>query len=200
MFISAVKNAGLDAVTALLAHLSLHTAFPGGAGSSEVAGGTPAYARKAASWNAASADNADFNGTVTFDIPPATTIAWVGFWSASSGGTYRGYAPLSGGYVPRNFAVDATGNKILANAHGLVADNRVAFFGGTVPGGLTEGTLYWVINPNTDDYQVSATQGGSAIDLTTAGDADVLMSRVVPETFAGQGTYTLNDADINAYP
>lgn len=40
---------------------------------------------------------------------------------------------------------------------------------GGVPAGLTSGTTYYAINKTTNNFQLSATSGGSAIDFTTAG-------------------------------
>jgi hypothetical protein len=65
---------------------SLHTADPGTTGTSEVTGGSPAYARKAINWGAAS--NGVVTGTCTFDVPAGTTVTFAGVWSAASAGTF----------------------------------------------------------------------------------------------------------------
>lgn len=71
---------GVDAVYA-----ALFTADPGTSGTvvGEVAGGSPAYARKAISWGTASASAVV--GTVTFDVPTGTTITFAGVCSALTG-------------------------------------------------------------------------------------------------------------------
>lgn len=52
-------------------------------------------------------------------------------------------------------------------AHGLETGDQVYFTtDGTLPTGITENESYYVINANTDDFQISETEGGSAIDLT----------------------------------
>lgn len=52
-------------------------------------------------------------------------------------------------------------------AHGLSNDDPVVFTtSGALPTGLTAGTVYYVVNKNTDDFQVSATVGGSAINTS----------------------------------
>lgn len=89
------KNLMLDALGAVAVYASLHTADPGTSGTSEVAGGSPAYARKAITWNAAASGNLDNNANPTFDVPAGTTITHFGLWSASSGGTYYGGGSLS---------------------------------------------------------------------------------------------------------
>lgn len=75
--------------TARLAFLSLHTADPGQTGAAEVTGGNPAYARKALTWGAPDANGVSVATEVTFDVP-AGTVAYVGFWSAATAGTFRG--------------------------------------------------------------------------------------------------------------
>ena len=89
------KNKAADGVTAVVAYLSLHTADPGGTGASEVTGGSPAYARKAVTWNAASGGAGHIASSVTFDVPGSTTVAYFGMWSASTSGTYYGGGALS---------------------------------------------------------------------------------------------------------
>lgn len=89
------KNLMLDALGAVAVFASLHTADPGASGTSELAGGSPAYARKAITWNAAASGNLDNNANPTFDVPAGSTITHFGLWSASSGGTYYGSGALS---------------------------------------------------------------------------------------------------------
>lgn len=84
------KAVMLDALGAVAVFASLHTADPGTSGTSEVSGGSPAYARKAITWNAASAGNLDNNANPVFDVPAGTTITHVGLWSAASAGVFYG--------------------------------------------------------------------------------------------------------------
>lgn len=92
---STALNAMLDALGALITHLSLHTDVVGSGSGNEVTGGSPAYARKSVTWNAASGGNLDNSNTSVFDVPASTTIRRVGFFSASSGGTYYGDADIA---------------------------------------------------------------------------------------------------------
>jgi hypothetical protein len=84
------KNLMLDQLGTLLTRLALHTGDPGAANAAdnEVSGGSPAYARKAIAWNAASAGAMDdsTNGAV-FDVPAATTVTWISGWNTA--GTVR---------------------------------------------------------------------------------------------------------------
>jgi len=55
-------------------------------------------------------------------------------------------------------------------AHRLNADSLITFTStGTLPAGLTEGTIYWVVNETTDTFQVSLEKGGTVIITTTGG-------------------------------
>lgn len=87
-------NAMLDHLATLITFYSLHTDVVGSGNTNEVSGGSPAYARKAATWNAAAAGNLDNSGTAVFDIPAGTTVRRLGFQSASTAGTYYGDAEL----------------------------------------------------------------------------------------------------------
>lgn len=89
------KNLMLDALGAVAVYVSLHTADPGTTGTSEVTGGSPAYARKPVTWNAASAANLDNNANPAFDIPAGTTLTHFGLWSAATAGTFYGGNALS---------------------------------------------------------------------------------------------------------
>jgi len=70
-------------------------------------------------------------------------------------------------------AGDLAGNTINVLGHGLSAGDRVAFFG-TVPTGLTEGVVYWVLAAGltSDAFTVSTTEGGGAVDITGSGECD----------------------------
>lgn len=88
------KNAILSSGIAGISHLGLGTNAVGSGSTGEVSGGSPAYARKAASWAAPATGAAALNTQPVFDVP-ATTVARVMFWSALSGGTYLGDAELT---------------------------------------------------------------------------------------------------------
>lgn len=193
----ATKNTGLDAITAIISHVGLHSAYPGTTGTNEISGGSPAYGRQSITWNAAASGNADDSNTPTFDVPAGTTVRWIGYWSASTAGTYRGGSPAGAGAV-MPFYASASADTLSVDAHGYSAGDVVTVLdagaGSVLPTGLTEGTEYFVVNVSGDTFKLAATSGGSAIDLTSDGGGFVI--KYTPEVFGGQGTYTLTDADI----
>jgi len=85
--------------------------------------------------------------------------------------------------------------------HGLPAGTPVVFStSGALPAPLVAGTVYFVVDPDTDDFSVAATSGGAAINTTTAGTGiHVASAQPEGETdlligFAMYGTKTGGDA------
>jgi hypothetical protein len=139
-------------------------------------------------------------GTQQFDVPAGGRVEWVGYWSAATSGTYFGCAP-AGGAARRQFSVpDTTADTLESPAHGYSNGDQVVVWpavGAALPTGLAEGTVYFVVSSTTDDFQLSATSGGAAINLTAVGDGEV--SKITPEPYIGQGTYTVNLLQLS-YP
>lgn len=192
MLSTACKNIMLDAFG--VTHLSLHSAYST-TGTNELSGGSPAYARKAATFSAASAESKSLSTAVTFDVAASATAKYVGKWTAITGGTFLGMSALGG--TEKEFYADLTADKILSAAHGLSTNDLIVFIGGTPPGGLTEGTEYYVIAATTDDFQVSATQGGGAINLTSQAAGKCVVSKIIPETYGSQGTLQVSSLTVN---
>lgn len=196
----ATKNALLDSAVAggLLTtpFMALHTSFPP-AGGNEVTGGSPAYARKSFTYAAAATGAKSSNSTPTFDVPAGTTIKAISAYDAVTAGTQKAWSPANAS-ARRAFNVTAAGvtaDTIDSPAHGLVAGDHVlvwATIGAGLPTGLAEDTEYFVIAAGltTDVFSLSATLGGSAINITAIGDGDV--QKFIPEVFAAQGTYLVS--------
>lgn len=184
---AATKNNMLDGQTFTLA--SAHTDFPGSTGTNEVTGGTPAYAQKAITINAASGGSRALNASVAFDVP-ACTVKWIGFWNSA---TFIGCAP-NGGATPKNFMSIASTDTVYSAAHGYSDTQKIVFFNGTPPAGLTEGTTYFVRDAATDTFKVAATSGGAAIDLTAAPSFGCVVCAITEDVYAVQGTHTLSTA------
>lgn len=189
-FVNASKNAMLTQLATLLTHASLHSSFPGATGTNEITGG--GYARKAVGFAAPSAGSMDITAAQLFDVGAGATVGWVGGWGALAAGTYYSYAP-NGSTAVLDFTADTATDVVTAPAHGFTDTQTIVFYGGTPPGGLTEGTTYFVRDSTTNTFKVSATSGGVAIDLTSVGSAQCVVSRIVIETFAGAGQVNLTN-------
>lgn len=97
----AFPNASKEAAVIALPNrtfASIHTAAAGTTGANEATGGSPAYARKPITWTDGASDGSTVGSQVTFDVPAGTYVE-IGFWSASSGGTFGGSLALSSNAV-----------------------------------------------------------------------------------------------------
>lgn len=192
---NAAKNAALDALAGLFDNASLHDDYPGSTGNdNELTGGTPAYARKAITWSAASGGVLDSSNTPQFDVPASSEVAWVGFWDTT---TWSGGIPLTDGATWEAFTGSASTDILTVPDHTLSEDDEVTVVevaGESLPTGLSVGGKYYVIADTADTVKLEASLGGGAIDLTADGVGMIV--KVARETFASQGTLTLSDADV----
>lgn len=76
---------------------------------------------------------------------------------------------VAGHMVP--FTANTSTNVITAKGHGKSDGDivRLRNSGGALPAGLAVDTNYYVVTADTDTLQLSATDGGGAIDITSAG-------------------------------
>jgi hypothetical protein len=197
------KNEMLDALdeaNTKITHVAVWQLTDPGTGvnatGSEATGGSPAYARQAVTWGAAAGEIKQNTNAITIDLP-AGTYGFLCWFNASTGNTnnYRGYAPING-TVRGFFSVDTTltNDQFLSPGHGLTNGDRVMLFnafGTALPTGVSEGTVYFVVNVATDTFKVSTTSGGAAVDLTAVGGGEGYFEKIIPETFASQGQLTV---------
>lgn len=82
---------------------------------------------------------------------------------------YGGRVQIHQRIIDPSSGVDLGTDTITDTAHGLSESDEVYYNsnGNTAIGGLTSGQTYFVRNPTTNTYQLSATSGGSVIDLTS---------------------------------
>lgn len=181
-------------------HLSLHTAIPDDVGSSEATGGSPAYARKAVTFNApASGSMAKNASNPVFDVP-AGTYKFVGQWSALTVGTFLGFGPINGGSVKGVATVEADDDTISSKAHGLANDDFVYIYqqgDAAIPAGGSATVEYRVVQATTDTFKLSLSSGGASINFTA--DGEFGWQRFIPDVHGVQGTITVNTAtcDLN---
>lgn len=202
-FNTPAKNKALDgldeSVSGSITHIGVGDVSDPGTGTNyagtEATGGSPAYARQAVAFGAAASGQKTNSGALTFDVP-AGSYGFLLFFNASTGNsnTFLGYAPING--TVKGFGTTdssgVTNNTISSSGHGLADNDRVQLFNvfaESLPAGLTEGTIYYVVNSTTDTFKVSTTQGGVAVDITGQGES--FFQKVIPETFASQGQITV---------
>ncbi len=208
-FNNTTRNLCLDAldesVTGAILYVGIHQVADPGTGltatGTEATGGSPAYARKAVTWGAASAGQKSNTAALTFDVP-AGTYGHFSLWSlvtGNSGSEYRGYIPFGGASALKGFfSADPvlTTDNLFSVAHGMSDGDRVILynvFSETLPTGtgLTAGAALYVVSSTANTFKVSTTSGGTAIDITAVGGGEGYWQRVVPEVFAAQGQITV---------
>ena len=86
---SAGLNTACDAWKSAYTWLALYNGDPTSAGS-EIAGGSPAYARKQVTFGASANGDASISAAQTFDIPAGATVSHYAFMTASTAGTRGG--------------------------------------------------------------------------------------------------------------
>jgi hypothetical protein len=193
----------LDESATQITHIGIGNLTDPGTGTNyagtEATGGSPAYARQAVVWGAAASGlKTGSSGILTFDVP-AGTYGFFLYFNASTGNTsnYRGYAPFGGASALKGFASTdptLTNDQFFSVAHGMADGDRVQLFNvfaETIPTGITEGTVYFVVSSATNTFKVSSTLGGAAVDVTALAGGEVYWQRVVPEVFGAQGQITV---------
>lgn len=155
-------------------YFRLYTVNPTVAGGgTEVSGGSYAVVSKTNNTTTFPAANPTVTG-VDIAFAQATagwgTVIGVGIWDASSAGNLLMFNRLLGARKLVE-SVDTSGDTLTMTSHGLSNGQRVEVWSpvGTVPGGLTEFTAYYVVGAATNTIQLATTLGGSAINLTSIG-------------------------------
>jgi hypothetical protein len=171
--------------------MSLHSAFPGATGANELTGS--GYARQSCTFNPASGGVRNLASSTSFTVGAGHTVLWCGLWNGSS---FQAYSPNGGS--PREFQVDIAANTVSVLSHGWADGDAIVFYGGTIPTGLVEGTIYYVRDSATNTFKVAATAGGVAIDLTGTGATDCVVSRITQTVYGGADTHTVNTWGIGA--
>lgn len=198
MFLADIaKNAMLDALdeSATIDFVGLHTAYSA-TGTNEVTGGSPAYARKAATWSAASSGSKALAATLpTFDVPTGTTVAWIGLWDAVTTGNFYGMLPNGGGALKMFATMDDTNDLLYSEAHGFSNTNTVVVWGGNLPPPLAVGTIYYVVSSATDQLSLALTSGGAAVNLSDEGEG--FIQSITLEVFGAQGTLAVSSLSLN---
>jgi hypothetical protein len=185
----------LDAVT----WLSLHYAYST-TGLEELGGGSPAYSRIATSFTPAVEGIKTMVELVTFDVHAGATVAWIGLWTAATGGTFWGMVPNGGeaaGFQRQFVTDDASSNQLKAPASVMGAGEPLVVWVGadgllpfTSDGMLQEGTIYYAGSVSPDAFTLSTISGGTVLDLTATGTG--YFQRIAPTYFPVQGTFRLN--------
>jgi len=189
MIVDARANAMLDTEIPAGTKMSLHSAYSL-TGANEITGGS--YAKQTPTWGAAATRAKTNTANVVFSgLPAAASVAFVGLWD-SAGTVFKGMAANGG--VEFAYQVGQATDTIIIEANGFVNGDNVVFTG-AAPAGLTEGTIYFVVGvvlADPDTFQVAATSGGAAINITGQPGINSQVSKVIIDTYTSAGgTHTI---------
>lgn len=188
-----------DVLTAInWPYMSLHSSYPGTNGANELSGGTPAYARKAITWSAVSGNvrSGALTDTTGFDVYNGATVQWLGFWSASTSGTFKAAQPV-GGQI-RKFYIDTTDSTFVIPSHGWTAGvTKVVMANGTVPGNFNAGQVYDVATTPSSD-KVTLSSSGVTVTPSSQPGEGCYISVIAPQTFGSQAKLQVPTVTWNA--
>lgn len=168
--------------------VALHTASPGEAGdqTTNEANYTNyarvAVARSAGGWTVAG-DQVSNAALISFPACGAsgnTITHWSAGVATSGASEILFYGALSA-VTPEAFTAVASTDLVTSPNMSFAVDDRVTFYareGGSLPTGITEGTVYWIKTVSGNTYTISTTQGGATLDITADGAG--LIQKVVP--------------------
>jgi len=149
--------------------------------------GTPQFAPSLAHWGTTVAMDGKYedDGSYLF-TGSSSLLSFSGSSTTTNGDTTGNYLYVntdgSTSTIPTTFtntttigtaSVNVVTNRITLANHGFAANSLVQYQNGGGAGinGLTNGAYYFVISPQTNDFQLSATKSGSVIDITSTGNA-----------------------------
>ena len=89
------------------------------------------------------------------------------------------------------------GDLVTRNDHGYSDGDRIQLYRIAGTTGVSEGQSYYVISSTANTFQLSLTEGGSAVTLTTNGTAALLPYKIATVTITPQGGSNLTTVQFN---
>lgn len=133
------------------------------------------------------------SGDYTIDYGDGTVTNYTGGTTAYYEFNYTD-ADLAGTDAPVTFT--ASTDTVNRTAHGYTNGMTVRFYGIVSTTGINENVPYFVVNATANTFQVSATLGGSAIDLVNDGSAKLLPYKIATITITPQVGQNLTDVNF----
>ena len=130
----------------------------------------------------------DNNGILDIDWGDGTTGTFNRF---SLGPAYHEYDVDNTNLYDASVTFTDSGDLVTRNGHHYSNGDTLQFYNIQSTTGVSEDTVYYVINATTNTFQISTTEGGSAVTLTTDGTASLLPYKVavVTVTHSVSGDY-----------
>jgi uncharacterized phiE125 gp8 family phage protein len=113
--------------------------------------------------------------------PGRLTRAYAQVWPQIRGGEdlHSVLITYQAGYLAPVNAVEITANTLEVKDNPFVNGDKIyaSHSGGGIPAGLVENVPYYVVETAGEVFKVSLTQGGAAVDITSAGSGTVFLSK-----------------------
>lgn len=115
-----------------------------------------------------------------------------------SGSTFYG-ALIDDDLSSYAFTANSSSDLLSVTGHDFVNGVRVQVSntGGSLPGGLSAGVTYYVIGVSGNDFQLSATKGGSAINLTSNGSGTNTVTEQTPDATDAIDVWVRHESDYD---
>jgi hypothetical protein len=163
-------------------YLNLHTTDPGEAGdqsTNAVSYTGMAYVPVARSGSGFSRSGSALSLVANADFGQATAGSFpitAQFWSIGKASSGAGQILYKGPLTPSGAAflpfTATTADTLTMPGHTFAVNDLAVFYaleGGSLPTGMTEGTVYFIKTVSGNDFTLSTTQGGATLDITAAG-------------------------------
>ena len=129
------------------------------------------------------------SGTAYIGISDATNPFYITYSSTT--------VTANAGKILKNVTWDTAADTVGYTAHGLTDTTPIVFTPvdqgvGTIAGGLTAGTVYYVKNAAANTFQVAATSGGATINLTGSPTTGWMVLAAGDTPWAVKGKITIN--------
>jgi len=96
-------------------------------------------------------------------------------------------------------SVDTATNSLTSNSHAFSNGHRVfiSSTGGSTPGGLDSGVLYFVVGSTTNTFQLSASEGGSPVNITDTGSGAIQVAHTLYLQAIGNGAVSIDGVTLD---
>jgi hypothetical protein len=155
-------------------YLGLFTAAPTDAGGGTEVTGNGYLRIIHNAWDAAASKASANTGTAAFAAAsggPWGLVSHFGIFDALTTGVLLQHGMLATAIV--GYQADAGTDNVWAAGHTFVDTDQVRVHGELIPTGLSRDTVYFVIGATGDEFQLSLTSGGAAVNFTSDGSGRI---------------------------
>lgn len=178
MFTNYSRNSMLNAVN--ITHTGAAETFTG----AELSGGT--YSRATTPFGTASNLSKVQTSVGTIEgVAASRTLRWLVGYDALSGGNELVRSPIGSSQNSFfEFTVRAATDMLEVPNHSFVTNDTVTLLDSreSLPSGITQGNIYYIINYSSDSLQISDTSGGATVNVTVDGDGIISPISELPTT------------------